>query len=178
MKKMKKIWSVMKRKIIMKVMYFNADLYMKLYTNYLRKEGMQIHGKPNYISNDVYFDGKDYSLITLSNNVTISREVMFLTHDYSMHTVSKDLSLKSEKKIEIQDKRNNLLILNEIRIGKNSFIGARTSLLPGTVIGENVLIGACSVVKGEIPNNSIVVGNPAKIVGNTTEWLERKIQEF
>ena len=49
--------------------------------------------------------------------------------------------------------------IKPIIVGKNSFIGARVTLLPGTEIGENCIIGAGSVVKGKIPNNSIVIGN-------------------
>ncbi|MHB1152800.1 MAG: acyltransferase [Eubacteriales bacterium] len=60
-------------------------------------------------------------------------------------------------------------------MGKNTFIGARVTLLQGTKIGNNCLIGAGSVVKGNIPNNSIVIGNPAKVIKNTKDWIESKI---
>ena len=64
--------------------------------------------------------------------------------------------------------------MDSISIGNISFIGARATLLPGTEIGDNCIIGACSVVKGKIPSNSIVIGNPAKIVATTSEWLDKK----
>lgn len=175
MKKLAKILSVIKRIYIQKLMYINTDYYMKKYVNYLKKRGMGFNGTPNYIGVDVYFDGVDYSYIKLGDNVTISREVMFLTHDYSMHTVYRNLDLKKFEEVKERDKKNNLLVLKPIEIGNNSFIGARSSLLPGTKIGNNVLIGACSVVKGNIPDNSIVVGNPGKIVGVTSEWIDKKI---
>lgn len=176
MGKLRKVLSVIGRIVIQKTMYLSTKFYMKRYVKYLKKVGVNIQGTPNFISNDVYFDGKDYSKITIGDNVTISREVMFLTHDYSMHTVSRNLDIESSEKLKNEDAKDNLLILDEISIGKNSFIGARTSLLPGTIIGENVLIGACSVVKGNIPNNSIIIGNPAKIVGRTSEWLDKKMK--
>lgn len=68
-------------------------------------------------------------------------------------------------------------MLNPISIDENSFIGARSSILPGTVIGKNVIVGACSVVKGNIPDNSIVVGNPAKVIGLTNNYAERLYSE-
>lgn len=55
-------------------------------------------------------------------------------------------------------------------------MGARVTLLPGTEIGENCIIGASSVVKGKIPSNSIVIGNPSKIVGDTREWARNKFE--
>ena len=49
--------------------------------------------------------------------------------------------------------------------------------MPGTVIGDNCIIGAGSVVKGTIPDNSIVFGNPAMFYAKTTEWAEKKYKE-
>ena len=42
--------------------------------------------------------------------------------------------------------------------------------MPGSRIGRNVIIGAGSVVRGEVPDNSIVIGNPAHTVGDTLDW--------
>jgi len=50
-------------------------------------------------------------------------------------------------------------------------------LLPGCKLGNNVIVGAGSVVRGEIPDNSIVIGNPAQVVGDTIEWAKKKIAE-
>ena len=48
-------------------------------------------------------------------------------------------------------------------------------LLPGTRIGNNVIVGAGSVVKGTIPDNVIVFGNPAKIYNKSHVWLSKQI---
>lgn len=149
---------------------------MKIYLIFLKRIGLKIEGTPKFISNDTYFDGKDFSLITICDNVTISREVMLLTHDYSISTVGKTLKLEEVEALDKLYKKGNVLILRGIRIGSNSFIGARSSLLPGTEIGQNVIVGACSVVRGKVPDNSIVVGNPAKIVGSVSEWVDEKIR--
>jgi len=50
-------------------------------------------------------------------------------------------------------------------VKKNASIGANATILPGLTIGENAMIGAGSVVVESVPPNAIVVGNPAKIVG-------------
>lgn len=49
-------------------------------------------------------------------------------------------------------------------IGKNCFIGVGVMILPGVKIGNEVIIGASSVVTKDIPSNCVAVGNPAKII--------------
>ena len=49
-------------------------------------------------------------------------------------------------------------------IGKKCFIGARAIILPGVIIGDQVIVGAGSVVTKDVKSNCIVAGNPAKII--------------
>lgn len=49
-------------------------------------------------------------------------------------------------------------------IGDNCWIGRNSSIMKGVVIGENSVVAACSVVTKSVPPNSMVAGNPAKIV--------------
>jgi acetyltransferase-like isoleucine patch superfamily enzyme len=51
-----------------------------------------------------------------------------------------------------------------VRIGAGSWIGHGSVVLPGACIGRNVTIGANSVVRGEIPDHSVAVGVPAKVI--------------
>ena len=51
-----------------------------------------------------------------------------------------------------------------IRIGRNCWLGATVSVVPGVTIGDNVVIGAGSVVTKDVPSNVIAVGNPCKIL--------------
>ena len=50
-----------------------------------------------------------------------------------------------------------------ITIGNNVWIGGNVCILPGVKIGDNVVIGAGSVVNKDIPSNSVAVGNPCKV---------------
>ena len=63
---------------------------------------------------------------------------------------------------------------NPVVIGDGSWIGAGSVILPGARIGKHVAIGANSVVNGEIPDFSVAVGSPAKVVKRYSEqsgWL-------
>lgn len=51
-----------------------------------------------------------------------------------------------------------------VRIGSNVWLGANVTICPGAVIGDNSIIGAGSVVVGDIPANSIAVGNPCRVI--------------
>jgi len=62
--------------------------------------------------------------------------------------------------------------VRKVVIGDDCWIGARSILLPGTNVGAGSVIGAGSVVRGEIPPLSIVVGNPAEVVG---QRMRRKL---
>jgi len=59
-----------------------------------------------------------------------------------------------------------------VMIGKNSWIGSGAIILPGSKIGDHVVIGANSVVTGEIPSYSVAVGSPARVVRqyDGTSW--------
>ena len=66
-------------------------------------------------------------------------------------------------------------IVKPIKIGRNCFIGTKTLLLPGASIGDNVIIGAGSVVSGQIPPNSVAAGNPAKVLCSIQDYYFKKM---
>jgi acetyltransferase-like isoleucine patch superfamily enzyme len=51
-----------------------------------------------------------------------------------------------------------------VRIGSGSWLGHGTVVLPGSDIGRNVVVGAGSVVTGALPDFSVAVGNPARVI--------------
>ena len=53
---------------------------------------------------------------------------------------------------------------SEIRIGNDVWLGANVTVLPGVTIGDNVVVGAGAVVSKDIPDNSLAVGVPARVI--------------
>lgn len=132
--------------------------YMKGYNFILQLAGVHMNGMPRYISTQVRFD--DFNKIYLSERVVISEKVILLTHDYSLTTGLIALGKQPD---------TDLAFKKEIHIGRNVFIGMGTVIMPGTIIHDNVVIGAGSVVRGTIDSDAIVIGNPAQVIGKLTE---------
>lgn len=105
--------------------------------------------------------GEPY-LIHIGNNVTITG-VKILTHDASL---KKTIGYSKTGKVHI---------------GNDVFIGWGSIILPNTTIGNRVVIGAGSVVAKDIPDNSVVVGNPCRIICTYDEYVQknrRLMEEF
>ncbi len=92
----------------------------------------------------------------IGNNVTIGGNTVI--YDTDFHSLDPDLRL-SKKSDKINAK------WGKVSIGDQVFIGAHTTILKGVTIGENSIIGACSLVVNDIPSNEIWGGNPAKYLG-------------
>ena len=56
-----------------------------------------------------------------------------------------------------------------VHIGKNCWLGAGVIIVPGITIGDNVVVGAGSVVTKDLPSNVVAVGNPCKILREVNE---------
>jgi len=56
-----------------------------------------------------------------------------------------------------------------VRIGRNCWIGAGALIMPGVTIGDNVVVGAGSVVTRDLPDNVIAVGNPCRVLREVNE---------
>lgn len=64
-------------------------------------------------------------------------------------------------------------ITKPIVVGNNVYIGNNVIILPGVTIGNNVVIGAGAVVSKDIPDNSVAVGVPARVIKTADEYLEK-----
>ena len=122
---------------------------------YLRKQGMKIG--ENCHLNTLSFSTEQY-LIEIGNHVAIAAGTDFITHDGAIWC--------------FRDELENADIFGKIKIGNNVFIGNNSTILPNTIVGDNCIIGAGSVLRGKFPEDSVILGNPAKVV------LKMNVQKF
>ena len=104
----------------------------------------------------VILDPSHCWLIEIGDNVTMAPRVHILCHDASTKTFL------------------NYTKIGRVTIGDNVFIGAESVVLPGVTIGSNVVIGANSTVTHDVPDNSVVVGSPARVICTLDEYLEKE----
>ena len=90
--------------------------------------------------------------ITIGNEVFIASNVLITSESHGMDP---------ESNIPYMDQP---LICKPITIGDGTWIGEKVCILPGVNIGKKCVIGAASVVTKDIPDYSIAVGNPARII--------------
>ncbi|MFZ1268822.1 MAG: acyltransferase, partial [Anaerolineae bacterium] len=57
-----------------------------------------------------------------------------------------------------------------VRLGRHVWIGQGVDILPGSEIGEGAMVGARSLVKGEVPPHALVAGVPQRILRSDIEW--------
>ncbi len=123
MNKVKKVLRVFERNVICCLDCLNNRVFTDAYSKFLRKHSVRFHGRSNYISSSVHFDGQELKSIQIGGEVVVSREVMLLTHDYSAENALYAVGGGTAGR--------HLKFDGTISIGDNSFIGARASLLPG-----------------------------------------------
>ena len=130
-------------------------ILVNLYPIYLRKVYHMNVGHNCRIAWSAHLDKSiNPTGIHIGDGTWVLREAMILAHD-------KCRNLKADTKI-----------------GKNCIIGVRSIVLPGLTIGNQVVVGAGSVVTKNLPDNCIAVGNPAKIIRSNISVQDGKIIEF
>ena len=149
------------KKLLRKLIYgskSNSHTYVK----YLRSLGMKIgEGTVIYEPMKTFIDTTRPWMIDIGDNVKITEGVTILTHGY-------DWSVLKGVYGDV------LGSAGAVVIGDNIFIGMKTTILKGVHIGNNVIIGANSLVNKDIPDNVVVAGNPCRVIMTLDEYYKKR----
>lgn len=99
--------------------------------------------------------------VTIEDNVFIGHGVTFINDTFPRATTP-DGELQTEKDWKVEP----------TRVKKGASIGSGATILSNVTIGENALVGAGSVVTHDVPANTVVAGNPAKVLRSITPELK------
>ena len=115
--------------------------------DHLVAEGLEL-GSGTFIARNVYLDPGFPWLITIGDESGLSPGVVVMAHDASMkHHMG-------------------FTRIARVVIGNRVFVGAGAIILPGSRIGDDSIVGAGAVVRGGVPPDSLVIGNPGKVVSD------------
>lgn len=123
------------------------------------KDGMTVGKNFSHMGGGSF--GSEPYLITIGNNVRFSYQVCLITHDGGTWAFRHEEQYKDVNSF------------GKIVIDDGTFVGARATIMPGVHIGKNCVIGAGAVVTKSIPDYSVAVGVPAKVIGDTRDYAEK-----
>lgn len=95
--------------------------------------------------------------IKIGDNTLIGSNCYILDNDF--HPINNKIRKQTGLNGSLDDVKK-----KEINIGPNCWIGANCAILKGVTLGSNVIVGFGSVVTNSFPDNSIIAGNPAKLI--------------
>lgn len=127
---------------IAKELFGNFGEGSKVHTPFYCNLAKNIHIGKN-VTIMPYFKCMSAGRVYMEDDVRIALDVKVITNNHDFYD-------------------RDILTVEAVRIGKNAWIGAGATILPGVTIGENAIVGAGSVVTKDVEANTIVVGNPAK----------------
>ena len=135
---------------------------------YWKNKGVNFYGggKDIELYPGVDFGSEPY-LVEIGNHVRLNKGVTIVTHDGGVWVLRK---MKEECK--------DIDLFRPVHIGNNVHIGHNSIIMPGVHIGDNCIIGCAAVVTHDIPDNSVAVGVPARVIETIEQYEQKHIDEF
>lgn len=114
-----------------------------------------------------------FNFLEASNGITIEEGCQLTTY-INMTSHSSHMAIRLYGK-NYHQPNHEVYERGSIYIGKYTFIGPHSTIMPKTKVGKGSLIAAYSYLKGEYPDFAIISGNPAKVIGDTRSLDERQL---
>lgn len=152
------MWRKIKKLFVLPY-YFMLDKIS--HEKYARKLGVKM-GTGCHVYGKVSW-GTEPWIISMGDNVHITAECRFVTHDGAT--------------LLFRDREPTLELTRPITIGNDVYIGTRAMIMGGVSIGSHVIIGGGAVVTHDIPDNSVAVGVPARVIKTAEEYFEKAKRE-
>lgn len=152
-------------KVLNKIERYYVDHIHPTYekkNNYLRKRGAQIGDNTRLNCTTSAFGSEPY-LISVGKDCLFAANINLITHDGAI----KVLNTLNKFDGKLMDK------IGAITIGNNVYIGMGAYIMPGVTIGDNCIIGAGSIITKNIPDNSIVVGIPGRVICDVDNYWSK-----
>ncbi len=135
-------------------------------TKWLKKKGVFYN-----MGDNCYYHTKDIPsepyMLSLHNNVRVAANVRFITHDVIGVMVNK-IPVYKEKYGRMK------YYIGNIEVFDNVMIGANSTILYNTKIGPNAIVAAGSVVTKDVPPNTVVGGNPARVICTLEDFIIKR----
>ena len=129
---------------------------------FAKKIGVNIGADCQILDDPERIFGSEPWLITVGNHCEITGGVRFFTHEGAIWVLR-------EKK----EGFNQCDYFHPTKVGNNVMFGVNSLIMCGVEIGDNVIIAAGSIVTKNVPSNSIVAGNPARIISSIDACEEK-----
>ncbi|EIE1227921.1 TPA: hypothetical protein ACGVAU_002026 [Vibrio vulnificus] len=143
------------KKIVNKLIKYNSPRFY--YTNIL---GVRI-GKNFKGSKSISFGSEPY-LVMIGDDFYSSTGVNFITHDGAINVIRNRYGEYAEADV-----------FSPIVVGNNVFLGMNVIVLPGSVIEDDVIVGAGSIVKGTLEKGYVYAGVPVKKICSIEQYLDK-----
>jgi Acetyltransferase (isoleucine patch superfamily) len=139
---------------------FYGTSALKNLINSVKKRGSRV-GEGVFIGANFYLDLGFERFLIVEDGAVISSNVSILFHDSAMNNIC-GLPVK----------------FGRVVIAKNAYVGFNTTIMAGVRIGENSLVGANSLVTGDVPDGMLAYGSPARVVCSIEEYRQKFLDEM
>lgn len=126
-----------------------------LYVKFFKKKFYSNYKRGKRVRSNTHIDTLFPELIEIGDDFISAPGSVILAHDASLLLFTD--KIRAEKTV----------------VGNNVFLGSNSVIMPGIVIGNRVIIGSGAIVTHDVPDNSVVVGNPARVLCSVDDYISK-----